>query len=181
MNAKSDVKEKIEDVQNIANISIDTHLAKIQHQPVLQELNNQNKPNATSIMDEKNDHLLHFPSNLVKNQYDFVDLGLRPQDYKKLNHLLGEYKDIFPKDLPMGLPPERDIEHSIKIMSNTKPINKPRYRLSYAKAAQVEKYLTNYVSQGFIRSSSLLGFEDGWIKGVASLYCSMTNQVLDLL
>ena len=54
----------------------------------------------------------------------------------------------------MGLPPERAIEHSIETMSDTKPISKPPYRLSHAEAAEVEKQLTDYVSRGFIRSSS---------------------------
>ena len=66
-----------------------------------------------------------------------------------------EYKDVFPEDLPMGLPPERAIEYSIETMSNTKCISKPPYRLSHKEAAKVEKQLADYVSRGFIRPSSL--------------------------
>ena len=58
---------------------------------------------------------------------------------EKLNHFLVEYKDVFPKDMPMGLPPERAIEHSIDTMSDTKPMSKPIYRLSHAEAAEIEK------------------------------------------
>ena len=55
----------------------------------------------------------------------------------------------------MVLPPERAIEHSIEIMSDTKPISKPPYWLSHAEAAKVETQLADYVSHGFIRPSSL--------------------------
>ena len=86
-------------------------------------------------MDKQNEHLLHFPSTLVTNQDDSFGQGVRPQDYEKLNHLLVEYKDVFPEDLPMGLPLERAIEYCIDTMSDTKPISKPPYWLSHAEAA----------------------------------------------
>ena len=139
LNATSLVKGKLEGDQNVTNISTNAHLTKMKHQPLLQGLSNQNKPNATSIMATHNDNLIHFPSTLVEHQDDLVDLGVRPQDYKKLNNLLGEYKDVFPQDLPMGLPPERAIKHSIETMANTKPISKPPYWLSHIEAAKVEK------------------------------------------
>ena len=95
--AKSITKE----IHNVAN------LVKSQHKPLIVNLNKQKEPNAMSIMDKQNNNLLQFPSALIKNHDDSFEQGVRPQDYEKLNHLLEEYKDVFPEDLTMGLSLER--------------------------------------------------------------------------
>jgi len=42
--------------------------------------------------------------------------------------LLKEFKDVFPNDLPLGLPPLRGIEHQIDLLLSTPLPNKPAYR-----------------------------------------------------
>ena len=40
-----------------------------------------------------------------------------------LKLLLEEFCDVFPNDLPFGLPPEKTIEHGIDLMSNSKLVS----------------------------------------------------------
>ena len=75
VHATSIVKGKIED-DNVSKTTTVANLMKIQHQPLLQDLSTQKEPNATSIMDKHNNHLFHFPSTLVTNQDDSLDLGV---------------------------------------------------------------------------------------------------------
>ena len=42
-----------------------------------------------------------------------------------------EFPDIFPDELP-GLPPHREIEFSIDVVSDTAPISMPPYRMASA-------------------------------------------------
>ena len=46
----------------------------------------------------------------------------------KLRGLLNQYKDVFPTDLPPGLPPVRGIEHQIDLVPGASLPNKPAYR-----------------------------------------------------
>ena len=47
-----------------------------------------------------------------------------------MHKLLKDYDDVFPTDLPVGLPPERAVMHGIDLIPGSKPISKPPYRLS---------------------------------------------------
>ena len=67
---------------------------------------------------------------------------------------MSEFGDVFPSDLPDGVPPSRDLDHSIDLLPGSKPISKPAYRLSHSEVQEVERQLTEYVEKGFIRPSS---------------------------
>ena len=41
-----------------------------------------------------------------------------------LQPLLDEFGDVFPKDLPSGLPPERALPHRIDVVPGAKPLSK---------------------------------------------------------
>ena len=71
-----------------------------------------------------------------------------------LERLLEEYQDVFPNDLPDGLPPSRDVDHPIDLVPSSKPISRPPYRLSHSEALEVERQLAEYLKKGFIRPSS---------------------------
>src|SRR6266446_6539280 len=44
--------------------------------------------------------------------------------------LLAEFKDVFPDDLPSGLPPRRDIDRRIEMVPDSAPPSRPTYRMS---------------------------------------------------
>ncbi len=72
----------------------------------------------------------------------------------QLQQLLKDYSDVFPSDLPSGLPPERQVQHGIDVVQESKPVSRPPYRLSAAEASEVERQLTDYLERGFIQPSS---------------------------
>jgi hypothetical protein len=49
---------------------------------------------------------------------------------QKLADLLKEYEDVFKLELPRGLPPERNVSHSIPVEPGAPPPIRPTYRLS---------------------------------------------------
>ena len=67
---------------------------------------------------------------------------------------MNEFRDVFPDDLPDGLPPSREVDHPIEVILGSKPISKPAYRLSHSEAQEVKRQLADYVRKGFIRPSS---------------------------
>ena len=44
---------------------------------------------------------------------------------EKLGHMIQHYQDIFPEQLPKGIPTKKVVEHSIKIEPGSKPSYRP--------------------------------------------------------
>ena len=72
---------------------------------------------------------------------------------EKLSHMIQQYRDIFPEQLPQGIPPKRVVEHSIKIEPGSKPSYRPPYRLGPAEQDELEEQIRDLLAQGFIRPS----------------------------
>jgi hypothetical protein len=70
-----------------------------------------------------------------------------------LQSLLDEYKDVF-ADLPPGLPPERNVVHSIPLEPGSKPPAKRLYRLSPAELTEVKRQVKELLTKGFIEPST---------------------------
>jgi hypothetical protein len=64
-----------------------------------------------------------------------------------------DYPDVFPNDLP-GMPPERDIEFIIDLLSGIAPIAKRPYRISVGELEEHKKQLKELLDKQFIRPSS---------------------------
>jgi hypothetical protein len=62
---------------------------------------------------------------------------------KKLADLLKEYEDVFKLELPRGLPPERNVGHSIPVEPGAPPPFRPMYWLSPVEQAEVKSKLTD--------------------------------------
>ena len=72
---------------------------------------------------------------------------------EKLGHMIQQYRDIFPEQLPKGIPPKRVVEHSIKIEPGSKPSYWPPYWLGPAEQDELEEQIKDLLAQGFIRPS----------------------------
>ena len=72
---------------------------------------------------------------------------------EKLGHMIQQYRDIFPEQLPKGIPPKRVVEHSIKIEPGSKPSYRPPYRLGPTEQDELEEQIKDLLAQGFIRPS----------------------------
>ena len=67
--------------------------------------------------------------------------------------ILDEYRDVFPAELPAGLPPQRTIDHRIEVIPGSTPPSRPTYRMSDVELAEVKKQLAELQQLGFIRPS----------------------------
>ena len=72
---------------------------------------------------------------------------------ERLGKLINQYHDIFPEQLPQGIPPKRVVEHSIKIEPGSKTSYRPPYRLGPAEQNELEEQIHDLLAQGFIRPS----------------------------
>ena len=68
--------------------------------------------------------------------------------------ILEKYRDVFPEDLPDGLPPIRSHDHAINLEPVHKPPCKPIYRLPLSEQDEITKQVKDLLTKGFIRPSS---------------------------
>ncbi|XP_076940470.1 uncharacterized protein LOC143609660 [Bidens hawaiensis] len=73
-------------------------------------------------------------------------------ELKKLEEvpIVTEFKDVFPDELP-GIPPDREVEFRIDLVSGTAPIAKSPYRLAPTEMKELKKQLDELLEKGFIR------------------------------
>ena len=70
-----------------------------------------------------------------------------------MSKLLQEYKDVFPDDLPDGLPPARAIEHHIDLIPGAEPTSRAPFRLSFSELQEMKKLLDELLEKGHIQPS----------------------------
>ncbi|KAJ8768723.1 hypothetical protein K2173_023627 [Erythroxylum novogranatense] len=66
--------------------------------------------------------------------------------------VVNEFSDVFPEELP-GLPPEREVELSIEVVSGTAPISRAPYRMAPTELKELKLQLQELLDKGFIRPS----------------------------
>ncbi|XP_052489816.1 uncharacterized protein LOC105763661 [Gossypium raimondii] len=85
------------------------------------------------------------------NRYSFKHLGrnvtLAPLTPKQ------EFGDIFPEEVPNGLPPIRGIEHQIDFVLGAAIPNRPAYRSNPEETKELEKQVVELMEKGYIRES----------------------------
>ncbi|XP_071708703.1 uncharacterized protein [Rutidosis leptorrhynchoides] len=86
------------------------------------------------------------------NQHDEIPARVKP--------LLSEFTDVFPTELPTGLPPIRGIEHQIDLVPGSVLPNKAAYRCSPHEAKELEKQVNELVAKGY--------FQICWVKKACS-------------
>ena len=64
-----------------------------------------------------------------------------------------EFADVFRTELPIGLPPCRNVEHRIELILGANPVARPPYRMSLKEENEVRKVVDEYLSKGLIRPS----------------------------
>ena len=67
--------------------------------------------------------------------------------------IVQEFSDVFPEDLPVGLPPSRSVNHRIVVEEGSVPPNLPTYRMSFAELDELKKQLTELQEKQFIQPS----------------------------
>jgi hypothetical protein len=67
--------------------------------------------------------------------------------------LLQEYEDVFPNDVPNGLPPIRGIEHQIDFVPGATIPNRPAYRSNLEETKELQRHVEELLAQGHVRES----------------------------
>ncbi|XP_040966211.1 uncharacterized protein [Gossypium hirsutum] len=64
-----------------------------------------------------------------------------------------EFGDVFPEEVPNGLPPIRGIEHQIDFVPGAAIPNRPAYRSNPEETKELEKQVAELMEKGYIRES----------------------------
>ena len=67
-------------------------------------------------------------------------------------HVLQEFKDVFPDEIP-GLPPKRDIDFTIELVTGAAPVSKTHYRMSTPEMLELKMQLQELLDKKNIRPS----------------------------
>ena len=67
--------------------------------------------------------------------------------------LLKKFEDVFPTDLPKGLPPIKWIEHQIDLIPGAPLPNKPSYRSNPKETQELQRQIKELMDKGYVRES----------------------------
>ncbi|XP_010665969.1 uncharacterized protein LOC104883184 [Beta vulgaris subsp. vulgaris] len=108
----------------------------------------------------------HSLTTLLKSYYHelspfrevLLNIDQKEEVDNNLNHpllapLLETYKDVFPQEIPHGLPPKRDIQHKIDLIPGAMLPNKHAYRTNPQETEEIRRQVNDLLSKGMIRES----------------------------
>ncbi|XP_074297562.1 uncharacterized protein LOC141628302 [Silene latifolia] len=75
------------------------------------------------------------------------------QENGRVEKLLTEFSDVFPDELPAGLPPVRGIEHQIDLIPGSSLPNKAAYRCNPKETKELQKQIDELMARGYVRES----------------------------
>ncbi|XP_074297308.1 uncharacterized protein LOC141628014 [Silene latifolia] len=81
-----------------------------------------------------------------------VEEGIGVHD-ETVQMLLNEFGDVFPEELPLGLPPKRGIEHQIDLIPGATLPNKPAYRCNPEEAKELQRQVQELIDRGYVQES----------------------------
>ena len=67
--------------------------------------------------------------------------------------LLQEYEDVFPNDVPNGLPPIRGIEHQIDFVLGATITNRQAYRSNPKETKELQRQVEELLTKGHVREN----------------------------
>ncbi|KAF0688193.1 Aste57867_20176 [Aphanomyces stellatus] len=72
----------------------------------------------------------------------------------KIEAVLAEFKDVFPKELPDGPPPKWSVQFDLTLKSDAKPKPHAPFRLAIVEQASQNKFVDNIKKKGWVELSS---------------------------
>ncbi|XP_022575815.1 uncharacterized protein LOC111215881 [Brassica napus] len=100
-----------------------------------------------------------FEEELRGSDFLFVLMASQPKNCATLTvppsfePVVQEFMDVFPDDLPAGLPPLRDIQHCIDLAPHSPLPNRPHYRMSPQEHDELRRQVEDLLSKGYVRES----------------------------
>ena len=79
------------------------------------------------MVDPRHQHTSDVPYSTCSYIHQCVGINTDTDHRNFVSLLLTEFKDVFPPELPPGLPPRRDVDHKIELTPGSKPIIRPTY------------------------------------------------------
>jgi hypothetical protein len=70
-----------------------------------------------------------------------------------ITNLLQEFKDVFPAEIPPGLPPLRGIEHQIDLIPGTSLPNRAAYRTNPEETKEIQGQVQELLDNGYVHES----------------------------
>jgi hypothetical protein len=70
-----------------------------------------------------------------------------------ITNLLQEFKDLFPAEIPSGLPPLRGIEHQIDLISDASLSNRAAYRTNPEETKEIQRQVQELLDNGYVHES----------------------------
>jgi hypothetical protein len=70
-----------------------------------------------------------------------------------ITNLLLEFKDVFPAEIPPGLPPLRGIEHQIYLIPGASLPNRAAYRSNPEETKKIQRQVQELLDNGYVRES----------------------------
>jgi len=67
--------------------------------------------------------------------------------------ILQAYEDVFPNELPPGLPPLRGIEHQIDLIPGMSLPNRAAYRTNPEETKEIQRQVQELLDRGYVRES----------------------------
>ena len=90
-----------------------------------------------------------YKENYFNDQTNFEELELP----SSMISLLKEFGDVFPNEIPSGLPPIRGVEHQIDFVPGAAIPNRPAYRSNPEETKELQKQVSDLLDKGYIRES----------------------------
>ena len=74
--------------------------------------------------------------------------------HPSVHPLIEEFQDVFPQDLPAGLPPKRGIEHQIDLLPGAPLPNKPTYICNPTETNGLQRQVQELIDKGYVRENT---------------------------
>jgi hypothetical protein len=68
-------------------------------------------------------------------------------------NVLQEYSDVFPSEIPAGLPPIRGIEHQIDLIPGASLPNRVPYKTNSEETKEIQRQVQKLLHKGYVRES----------------------------
>ena len=70
-----------------------------------------------------------------------------------MTNLLQEFRDVFPSEIPPGLPPIRGIEHQIDLIPGASLPNRVTYRANPEETKEIQRQFQDLLDRGYVHES----------------------------